>query len=119
VVYCGKNEDYEEVAHVAREEARLAHKVVLDLAAHVISMDNFFTSVGFFEELASMQIYATGTFRSNRIGLPLVLKNTWAFWIGGCMRHGRRHVFYEKIRSRSDFFPHIHFSLDFLAYRCL
>jgi hypothetical protein len=79
VVYCGKNEDYEEVAHVAREEARLAHKVVLDLAAHVISMDNIFTYVGFFEELASMQIYATGTFRSNRIGLPLVLKNTCAF----------------------------------------
>jgi hypothetical protein len=42
-------------------------------------MDNFFTSVGLFEELASMQIYATGTVRSNRIGLPLALKNRGAF----------------------------------------
>jgi hypothetical protein len=63
----------------------LAHKVVLDLAAdvqgkrHVISMDNFFTSVGLFEELASMRIYATRTVRSNQIGLPLALKNRGAF----------------------------------------
>jgi hypothetical protein len=42
-------------------------------------MDNFFTSVGLFEELASMRIYATGTVRSNRIGLPLPLKNRGAF----------------------------------------
>jgi hypothetical protein len=34
-VYCGKTEDSEEVPHVARGEARLAHKVVLDLAAEV------------------------------------------------------------------------------------
>jgi hypothetical protein len=84
-VYCRKNEDNEEVVCVARGEARLVHKVVLDLAAdiqgkgHVISMDNFFTCVGLFEELASMQIYATGTVRSNRIGLPLTLKNRLTF----------------------------------------
>jgi hypothetical protein len=47
--YCGKNGDIEEVACVARGEARLAHKVVLDLVkdvqgkGHVINMDNFFT----------------------------------------------------------------------------
>jgi hypothetical protein len=73
------------VAHVAWREARLAHKVVLYLATdvqvkgHVISMDNFFTSIGCFEELASMQIYATRIVRSNRIGLPLALKNRGAF----------------------------------------
>jgi hypothetical protein len=73
------------VACVAQGEVRLAHKVVLDLAAdiqrkrHVISMDNFFTSVGLFEELASMRIYTTWTVRSNRIGLPLTLKNRGAF----------------------------------------
>ena len=84
-VYCGKNEDNEEMACVVWGEARLAHKVVLDLAAdiqgkgHVISMDKFFTSVGFFEELASMWIYATRTIRSNRIGLPLALKNKGTF----------------------------------------
>jgi hypothetical protein len=66
-------------------EARLAHKVVLDLATnmqekrHVINMDNFFTFVGLFEELALRQIYATGTMRSNWITLPLDLKNTCVF----------------------------------------
>jgi hypothetical protein len=84
-VYCGKTDETEKVPRIARREPRLAHKVVLDLAAevqgkgHVISMDNFFTSVGLFEELASMQIYAIGTMCTNKIGLPSVLKNTGAF----------------------------------------
>jgi hypothetical protein len=58
----------------------LAQKVVLDLVAkvqgkwHVISMDNFITSVGLIEELASMQIYATSTLRTNWIGLSSALK---------------------------------------------
>ena len=34
-VYCGKNEDNEKVTHIAWGEARLVHKVVLDLAANV------------------------------------------------------------------------------------
>jgi hypothetical protein len=34
-VYCGKNEDNKEVVRVAREKARLAYKVVLDLVADV------------------------------------------------------------------------------------
>jgi hypothetical protein len=42
-------------------------------------MDNFFTSIGLFEELASMLIYVIGTIRSNQIGLPLALKNRDAF----------------------------------------
>jgi hypothetical protein len=84
VVYCGKNEDMEEVACASRGDARLAQKVVLDLAIdiqgkeHVISIDNFFTLIGLFWNLASMQIYATGTMRANRIGLPLTLKDTRA-----------------------------------------
>jgi hypothetical protein len=84
-VYCEKTEETKEVPHVARGEACLAQKIILDLAAevqgkgHVISMNNFFTSVGLFEELASMQIYATGTLRTNQIGLPSALKNTGAF----------------------------------------
>jgi hypothetical protein len=63
----------------------LAYKIVLDLAAdvqgkgHVISIDKFFTSVGLFEELASIQIYAIRTIRSNQIGLPLALKNRGVF----------------------------------------
>lgn len=34
-VYCGKNEDTEEVARIAWGEARLAHKVILNLAVDV------------------------------------------------------------------------------------
>jgi hypothetical protein len=84
-VYYGKTEETEEVPRVARGEACLAQKVVLDLAAevqgkgHIINMDNFFTSIRLFEELASIQIYATCTVRTNRISLPSALKNTRAF----------------------------------------
>jgi hypothetical protein len=46
---------------------------------YVIAMDNFFTSVGLLQELATMQIYATCTIRSNRVGLPLALKDRGAF----------------------------------------
>jgi hypothetical protein len=62
--YCGENEDTEEVARVVRGEPHLAYTIVLDLMAdiyrkgHVISIDNFFTSVGLFQKLASRQIYA-------------------------------------------------------------
>ena len=71
MVYHGKTEDTEKVPHVARGEAHLAQKVVLDLAielqgkGHVISMDNFFTFVGLFEELAFMQTYITSTMHTN------------------------------------------------------
>jgi hypothetical protein len=44
-----------------------------------VVMDNYFSSVGLFEELASKGIYATGTMRSNRIGLPAILKDTKSF----------------------------------------
>jgi hypothetical protein len=70
-VYYRKEEGREDLAHVGQGEAKLAQKVVLDLAqdvqgkGHVISMDNFFTLVGFLQELASMQIYAIGTIRFN------------------------------------------------------
>jgi hypothetical protein len=81
VVYCGEEHDGEDVVRIAREEAHLAHKIDLDLAAdvrgkgHIINMEFFFTSVGLLHELASSQIYATDTVRTNQIGLPLPLKN--------------------------------------------
>jgi hypothetical protein len=59
------------VVRIARGEAKFAHKVVLDLVVdveekgHVISMNNFFTFIGLFEDLALKQIYATSTMRSN------------------------------------------------------
>jgi len=46
---------------------------------HVIAMDNFFSSIPLFKDLLEKGIYATGTVRANRIGLPSVLKNTKEF----------------------------------------
>jgi hypothetical protein len=94
IFYCGKNGDNEEMAPeapnalvplVPRGEPRQAHEVVLKLVDglegknHVVVCDNFFSSIGLFTELASRGIYATGTMQSNRVGLPLELKNTRAF----------------------------------------
>jgi hypothetical protein len=81
-VYCGKNEDGPELAEPAQSGAGTgAHNVVVNLVrdldgrGHVVVCDNFFSSIGLFTELATRQIYATGTVRSNRIGLPTELKN--------------------------------------------
>jgi hypothetical protein len=83
-IYCGKT--METVAEPAiRGEPRLAHNVVLNMVdgldgkGHVVVMDNSFSSVGFFTELASWGIYATGTMRSNRVGLPEKFKDTKSF----------------------------------------
>jgi hypothetical protein len=45
----------------------------------VITMDNYFTSIGLFKALLERGIYATGTLRNNRIGIPSDLKNTKTF----------------------------------------
>jgi hypothetical protein len=86
-------------------------------------MDNFFISVGLFEELASMQIYATSTMRANRIGLLLALKNTRAFRnIPQGTLDWRMHeswrlaVFYRRIRSSSYFFLLIQSPLAIIAW---
>lgn len=42
-------------------------------------MDNFFSSVGLFKDLLDRGTYATGTMRSNWVGLPQALKNTKDF----------------------------------------
>jgi hypothetical protein len=85
VIYCGKEEATSIVEPIAREEPKLTHKVVMDLAKdiegkwHIIAMDNFFTSVGLFKELGEKTIYATGTLRSNRIGIPSAFKDIKVF----------------------------------------
>jgi hypothetical protein len=63
----------------------LAHGMVLNLleglhdVGHVVVMDNYFTSIGFFKELLSRGFSATGTIRSNRVGLSEALKKTKEF----------------------------------------
>jgi hypothetical protein len=84
-IYCSKEEATLTVEPIARGVPKLVHKVVMDLAKviegkmYVITMDNFFTSVGLFKELGEKTIYATGTLRSNRISIPSALKDTKTF----------------------------------------
>jgi hypothetical protein len=84
-IYCGKSNSILECPQPSRVEASLGHSVVMDLTRgleeknHVVTMDNYFTSVGLFRDLECRGIYATGMVRSNRIGLPPDLTNTKEF----------------------------------------
>jgi hypothetical protein len=84
-IYCGKSISTLENPRPSRAEASLGHSVVLKLTQgledknHVVTMDNYFTSVGLFRDLERHGIYATGTVRANRIGLPPNLTNTKEF----------------------------------------
>jgi hypothetical protein len=66
-------------------EPQQALKVVKKLTAelqgryHCISMDNLFSSVELFRGLEAMGIYASGTIRSDRVGLPFDLKKLKEF----------------------------------------
>ena len=69
-------------------ESTVAHGVVtklcmdLEYLGHCIAMDNYFSSISLFVELASKGIYATGIVKANRVGLSFHLKNTRAFkWV--------------------------------------
>jgi hypothetical protein len=70
---------------LARKEQALAHRVVTDLTAglenkgHIIVIDNYFISVGFFRDLEQRGIYAMGTMRSNRVGLHPDMKKVKEF----------------------------------------
>jgi hypothetical protein len=69
----------------ARAESNKAEGVVLDMVhgmdnkGHVVVMDNYFIGVGLFKKILDRGIYATGTVRNNRVGLPLQLANTREF----------------------------------------
>jgi hypothetical protein len=73
------------ILHVPQGETKLAHNVVLRMLeglwnrGHLVVMEIFSSSIGLFKELLSKGIYACGTMRSNRVGLPTVLKNTNSF----------------------------------------
>ena len=72
------------VALIVRGEPKLAHKVVLQSSKNIgekeliITMDNFFTSIGLFKYIAAQAIYATGTMRSNQVDISTALKDTKA-----------------------------------------
>ena len=71
-VYCGKSDN---------TKISLGEKVVLNMVSelrgddYLVAFDNFFTSVNLVENLLKKQIYSVGTVRSNRKGLPGMMKN--------------------------------------------
>jgi hypothetical protein len=80
-IYVEKLQNVEEEEQRAHRDSTLAHGVVVDFLGghenkgHVVAMDNYFTSVGLFKDLLDRGIYATRTLRSNRVGIPSILKN--------------------------------------------
>jgi hypothetical protein len=84
-IYCGKNLEAEVRVLGPSVQAGASYAVVMNLLhglenkGHCVIMDNFFCSIPLFKDLEAKGIYATGTVRSNRIGLPLHLKNTRAW----------------------------------------
>ena len=84
-IYCGRNGGDGDIEPERRGEANLAHSVVTKLMdrnngkGHVVVMDNYFTSVGLFEELAQNGTYATGTIRTNRVGILQEFRKTGEF----------------------------------------
>lgn len=84
-VYCGAFVQSVDDAKSKKGEAKQGAKVVESLVAglehrgHVVVMDNFFSSVELFRDLERRGIYATGTIRSNRVGLPNCFKKTKDF----------------------------------------
>jgi hypothetical protein len=81
-IYCGKNLKAEVRVEAPSRQGDSSYGIIMHLVqglegkGHCVVMDNFFTSVILFRDLASKGIYATGTIRLNRIGIPLHLKNT-------------------------------------------
>ena len=66
-------------------EAKLAHNLVVQLLqglwyrGHVVVMDNYFSNICLILDLLERGMYAIGTVRANRIGLPEDLRNTKSF----------------------------------------
>jgi len=76
-LYTGKDED------APASSLRLSHRVVLDLIdddrlrnkGYRIFMDNFYSSPDLFRDLQKDGFEACGTLRSNRKGIPDIIKN--------------------------------------------
>lgn len=84
-IYCGKEDVVVPPPLHPDADARLANNVVIRLLDglwnrwHVVTMDNFFSSISLFTSLLSRGVYATGTVRANRVGLPGFSKNLTGF----------------------------------------
>lgn len=72
-VYCGKTEGVVEVGLGPNVVLRLS-EAIRNKGCHV-TFDNFFTSVALMRDLYAYGIHSTGTIRSDRRGLPKMVKN--------------------------------------------
>ena len=78
-VYMGKSNVATEGPTLPRGGGNLAQRVVMKLMegledeGRTVVMDNYFTSIEFFQKLHVRGIYATCTVWSNQIGLPEIL----------------------------------------------
>jgi hypothetical protein len=80
-----------------RGESKLAHNIINNMVnglngkEHVVVMDNCFSHVGIFIEIASRGIYTIDTMNSNRVGITKEFKDTKSFngmaMQGGLERH--------------------------------
>lgn len=77
-IYCD-NKEMQDVKAPSKGEAQVELRVVkqmvkgLENLGHVVVTDNYSTSIYFFTELLTMDIYATCTIRSNKIELLMTL----------------------------------------------
>ena len=85
-------------------ETNLGTKVVKKLSQPLIGgnyhlyFDNFFSSVTLFQDLVEDGIYACGTFRKDRKGLPEVVKNT---------KLGMLCCYYGKYKQNNKYFSYL------------
>ena len=78
-VYCGSKKGVPGIKGSKRDKAmqgvNVIHRLLhgLENKGHIVVMDKFFSSVPLFMDLLDEGTYATGTVRTNRIGLPTAL----------------------------------------------
>ena len=109
-VYTGKSEDHHEHA--------LAYGVVKDVIApyifqrYFVFLDNYYTSTQLLEDLYKQEVYATGTFRVDRCGIPEEVKALKVALSLSKVTRGTGHY----IRFEND--PSQHTPHNAIAYVC-
>lgn len=111
-VYTGKSENH--------HEHGLAYGVVKDLIApyifqrYFVFFDNYYTSTQLLEDLYKQEVYATGTFRVDRHGIPEEVKALKVALSGSKVTHGTGHY----IQFENDLSQHTpHNAIAYVCWR--